>query len=168
MLFKDELPDNLFTYVEKADLKFEKKFNINLGGVLINDKDNDEIKQNLILFNIGGLSNYEVASLERGFYMGQYNMNLILGGNKIYNHEEYFKELEDYYNIKKNNKNPIVKTEEKYTVEKKEYEKKNVGKKDTKVEININNDSKGSKEKMKKKGKNDSQDDDTEFPESFK
>ena len=167
MLCKNELPNNLFTFVEKPEnIQYKnKKFNINFGGQ-INDQEKEEIKQNLILFNIGGLSNYEVASLERGVYLEQYNMNLILGGNKVYNHEEYFKELEDYYNIKNKNKNPIEKTEEEFTNLKKN-EKNNLEKKDTKVDINIINDSKGSKEKMKKKGINNNLDD-TDEPTDFK
>ena len=121
MICRNDLPDNLFTFVEKPEnlQNKNKKYNINFGGQ-INAQENEEIKKYLILFNIGGLSNYEVASLERGVYLGQYNMNLILGGNKVYNHEEYLKELEDYYNIKNTNKNPIKRTEEKFTNEKKE------------------------------------------------
>lgn len=152
MCCKDKLPNDLFTFVEKPEnLKFQKKkYAINIDNV-INEDNEEEIKQNLILFNLGGLSYYEISSLERGTYLGQYNMNLILGGNKIYNHEEYISEIKDY--IEKKNK--IVKTEEKDDLPKFEN-------KDSKIQIsdNISYGEKGSKEKMRKKGKKNNEDND--------
>ena len=161
MLCKNKLPNNLFTFVEKPEnIQYQSKgYATNFGGI-INDQEKEEIKQNLILFNIGGLSNYEVASLERGVYLGQYNMNLILGGNKVYNYEEYFEELKDYY-IR--HKNYIVKTLEGTKIKK--VEDNNLEKVDTKIDIDISYDEKGSKEKMKKKKNNNL--DDT-YPEDFK
>ena len=161
MLCKNKLPNNLFTFVEKPEnIQYQQKTYVTNFGGLINDQEKEEIKQNLILFNIGGLSNYEVASLERGVYLGQYNMNLILGGNKVYNHEEYFKELVNYY-IKK--KNTMVKTLEGIKIKK--VEENILEKVDTKIDIDISYDSKGSKEKMKKKKNNNL--DDT-YPDDFK
>ena len=162
MLCKNKLPENLFTFVEKPEnIQYQQKsFVANFGGQINNDKEKEEIKQNLILFNIGGLSNYEVASLERGVYLGQYNMNLILGGNKVYNHEEYFDELEDYY-IR--HKNSMVKTLE--GIKLKKVQDNILEKGDTKIDIDISYDSKGSKEKMKKKKNNNL--DDT-YPDDFK
>ena len=144
MCCKDKLPADLFTFVEKPEnVKFQKKkYAINLGNAK-NEDEEKEIKQNLILFNLGGLSNYEISSLERGDSLGQYNMNLILGGNKIYNHEEYISELKDYIE-KKNN---IIKTEEKDDLGKIKENK------DTIIQMpdDISYSEKGSKEKMKKK-----------------
>ena len=169
MCCKDKLPNDLFTFVEKPEnVKYQKKkYAINLDNI-INEDSEEGNKQNLILFNIGGLSNYEISSLERGVFLGQYNMNLILGGNKIYNHEEYFSEIKDFIE-KKNN---IVKTEEKNDNPK--QRKENNEMKDSKIEIsdNISYEEKGSKEKMKKKGKKnltkESKDDTQEFEEDMK
>ena len=52
---------------------------------------------NLILFNVGGLSTYEVSSLEKAIKNKQFNMNLIYGSNQIYNHDEYLKYIKDYF-----------------------------------------------------------------------
>ena len=52
---------------------------------------------NLILFNVGGLSTYEVSSLEKAIKNKQLNMNLIYGSNQIYNHEEYLQYIKDYF-----------------------------------------------------------------------
>lgn len=169
MCCKDKLPNDLFTFIERPEnLKFQKKkYNINLDNI-INEDNEEENEQNLILFNIGGLSNYEISSLERGVFLGQYNMNLILGGNKIYNHEEYLSEIKDFIE-KKNN---IVRIEEKDDMPKLKIENKEM--KDSKIEISdsISYEEKGSKEKMKKKGKKNfvkkPQDETHEFEEDMK
>ena len=83
-------------------------------------------------------------------------MNLILGGNKVYNHEEYFNEVKDYIN----NKNIIKETEEKSD--------KNLEKKDSKINIDDKLSGSGSKEKMKKTGKNIKSNDDDTFDEDLK
>ena len=157
MVCKNKLPNGLFTFVEKPEnLKIQKKKITTNFDNLINDSIEEENKQNLILFNLGGLSNYEISSLERGEYLGQYNMNLILGGNKVYNHEEYFNEVKDYIN----NKNIIKETEEKSD--------KNLEKKDSKINIDDKLSGSGSKEKMKKTGKNIKSNDDDTFDEDLK
>lgn len=158
MACKNKLPENLFTYVEKPEnIKIQKKkLTTNFDNV-INKKD-DEKKQNLILFNIGGLSNLEISSLEKGDKIGQYNMNLILGSNKIYNSEEYFVEINDYINKKNFDTGTIIETKE-------EDINKNLESKDIKVDVKgISFDDKGSKEKMKNIGnkqKNRKNSDDT-------
>ena len=99
MCGKNKLPKAFFSFVEKPENLPEKKVNINLGlfGNNKNDDEEDEkSKQNLILYNIGGLSNYEIASLEKGVDAGHWGLNLILGANKIYNYKEYFIELNNY------------------------------------------------------------------------
>ena len=99
MCRKNKLPKAFFSFVEKPENLPEKKVNINLGlfGNNKNDDEEDEkSKQNLILYNIGGLSNYEIASLEKGVDAGHWGLNLILGANKIYNYKEYFIELNNY------------------------------------------------------------------------
>ena len=157
MVCKNKLPNSLFTFVEKPEnLKIQKKKITTNFDNLINDRIEEENKQNLILFNLGGLSNYEISSLERGEYLGQYNMNLILGGNKVYNHEEYFNEVKDYIN----NKNIIKETEEKSD--------KNLEKKDSKINIDDKLSGSGSKEKMKKTGKNIKSNDEDTFDEDLK
>lgn len=140
MCCKNQLPSELFTYVEKPEnLKVKKKY-LTKFDHLINKTDEEENKQYLILFNLGGLSNFEISSLERGEYLEQYDMNLILGGNKIYNYEEYFNEIKDY-----NAKTNLYKeTEEK-------DEKNNYGKKDSKISIKMNDyKNNGSKEAFKR------------------
>ena len=52
---------------------------------------------NLILFNVGGLSTFEIASLEKANKNKQFNMNIIYGSNQIYNHEEYIKYIKEYF-----------------------------------------------------------------------
>ena len=127
MCCKNKLPENLFTFVEKPEnIKFQKNINnINL----INDKEDEENLQNLILFNIGGLSNYEISSLERGKYLGQYNMNLILGSNKVYNYNEYFNEIKKYLK----GKNEIIRKKEE---EFKDIDENNEKERDIKIKIN--------------------------------
>ena len=157
MCCKGKLPNNLFTFVEKPEnLIIQKKNILTNFGNLISGSNEEEKKQNLILFNLGGLSNYEISSLERGEYLGQYNMNLILGSNKVYNYEEYFEEIKNY----NKRKDLIKKCEEKNDNEK-------YGKKDSKIDINDLYSGNGSKEKMKKNDNNYKNDDDT-FEEDMK
>ena len=69
MCSKNELPKDIFTFVEKAEnIKTHNKFGLKIDEYK-NSEEEDKNKQNLILFNIGGLSNYEIASLERGSYI---------------------------------------------------------------------------------------------------
>ena len=96
MCCKNELPEEDFQYVIKPKLmnanKINKKYKAN---ILIQNQDMDLQSENmlnidnLILFNVGGLSTYEVSSLEKAIKNKQLNMNLIYGSNQIYNHEEY-------------------------------------------------------------------------------
>ena len=162
MCSKNELPKTFFSYVEKPENLPQKAVKINLGlfGSKQDEDDNDS-NQNLILYCIGGLSNYEVASIEQGLENGQWGLNLILGANKIYNYKEFFGEISDY--LKGNNE--IISVEEKIPKEIKNKKKKDEeerkkeekkGDKEQKVDINKidnkkNNNGKYSKEKLKKK-----------------
>ena len=104
MCCKNELPEEDFQYVVKPKLnnanKINKKYKAN---ILIQNQDMDLQSENmlnidnLILFNVGGLSTYEVSSLEKAIKNKQFNMNLIYGSNQIYNHEEYLKYIKDFY-----------------------------------------------------------------------
>ena len=104
MCCKNELPEDDSTYVIKPKLmnanKINKKYKAN---ILIQNQDLDLQSENmlnidnLILFNVGGLSTYEISSLEKGIKNKQFNMNLIYGSNQIYNHEEYLKYINDYF-----------------------------------------------------------------------
>ena len=104
MCCKNELPEEDFQYVIKPKLmkanKINKKYKAN---ILIQNQDMDLQSENmlnidnLILFNVGGLSTYEVSSLEKAIKNKQFNMNLIYGSNQIYNHEEYLKYINDYF-----------------------------------------------------------------------
>ena len=95
MCSKNELPKDLFEYIEPPiNIDFESSkinfFNEN------NIKNEEEKKQNLILYNIGGLSNYEISSIDKSDDQGQFNFNVIYGSNNIYNYQEYFNEINDY------------------------------------------------------------------------
>ena len=165
MCSKNELPKTFFSYVEKPE-NLPQKVKISLGLFGSKQEDDNDSNQNLILYCIGGLSNFEVASMEQGLEIGQWGLNLILGANKIYNYKEFFGEISDY--LKGNN--GIISVEEKIPKEiknkkekdkeerKKEEEKnKNKGKK---VDINEkDNNGKFSKEKLNKKFDLNSSDD---------
>lgn len=162
MCSKNNLPKDIFTYVEKPEnIKTQNRFG--LKNDMFKNSEEDKNKQNLILFNIGGLSNYEIASLERGSYINQYDVNLILGANKIYNYKEYFDELTHYFNgnneiIKVNEVMPKeIKETKNNTKKKKEAEKNDSAEQKINVrEINEkDSDGKYSKEKLKKKKRND-------------
>ena len=159
MCSKNKLPKDIFVFVEKP----ENIKNQNIKIDLFKDADeDDQNRQNLILFNIGGLSNYEIASLERGNYIDQYDLNLVLGANKIYNYEEFFNELTDYFN----GNNQIIKIKEEIPkeIEKtlKNEEKENVKKIESgehKVSIRDIDDEesngKYSREKLKKRNRDE-------------
>ena len=160
MCSKNELPKTFFSYVEKPE-NLPQKVKINLGLFGSKQEDDNDSNQNLILYCIGGLSNFEVASMEQGLEIGQWGLNLILGANKIYNYKEFFGEISDY--LKGNN--GIISVEEKIPKEiknkkekdeedRKKEEKK--GDKEQKVDINKidnkkNNNGKFSKEKLNQK-----------------
>lgn len=162
MCSKNQLPKNMFTFVEKPEnIKTQNKFGLKIDRLINSEEDKN--KQNLILFNIGGLSNYEIASLERGSYLNQYDLNLILGANKIYNYKEYFDELTHYLN----GSNEITKKKEEIPKEIKETKnnsnKRKEDEKDDSAEQKISvrevnekdSDGKFSKEKLKKKKRDD-------------
>ena len=78
MCSKNELPKDLFEYLElPTNINFENSainfYNEN------NIKNEEENKQNLILYNIGGLSNYEISSIDKSNEIGQFNFNIIYG-----------------------------------------------------------------------------------------
>ena len=106
MCCKDELPEQDFVYVEKPkfwnnNINNNKK--IYKANSLIENQDLDlESKislniDNLIVFNVGGLSTFEISSLEKANKNKQFNMNVIYGSNQIYNHEEYIKYIQEYF-----------------------------------------------------------------------
>jgi hypothetical protein len=84
MCCKNELPEEDFAYVIKPKLmnanKINKKYKAN---ILIQNQDLDLQSENmlnidnLIVFNVGGLSTYEISSLEKGIKNKQFNMNII-------------------------------------------------------------------------------------------
>ena len=104
MCCKNSLPKEDFEYVEKPkffnDKGYKKLYKANS---LIENQDLDlESKiplnlDNLIIFNVGGISTYEISSLEKANKNKQFNMNLIYGSNQIYNHEEYIKYIQEYF-----------------------------------------------------------------------
>jgi len=169
MCSKNKLPKDLFTFVEKPENiktqnRIKTKFDMFKGSQ--EEEQDSNMKQNLILFNIGGLSNYEISSLERGRHIKQYDINLILGANKIYNYEEYYDEIKCYLE----GKNQIIRNEEEMPEEiKATIEKNNNGEENEneqqKVDIkNVEYPSYiESEEKFEKNKKENSLDNDTNF-----
>ena len=105
MCCKNELPEGDFEYVLKPKLlnninHNRKQFTADF---LIDNKDLDSQSEiapndnNLIIFNVGGLSTYEIASLEKANKNKQFGMNIIYGSNQIYNHKEYIDYIKDYF-----------------------------------------------------------------------
>ena len=105
MCCKNELPEGDFEYVLKPKLlnninHNKKQFT---GDFLIDNKDLDSQSEmapnddNLIIFNVGGLSTYEIASLEKASKNKQFGMNIIYGSNQIYNHREYIEYIKEYF-----------------------------------------------------------------------
>ena len=121
MCCRNELPEGDFNYVIKPKLLNTNFFQNNKNykaNTLIENQDLDLESQiplnidNLILFNVGGLSTFEIASLEKANKNKQFNMNIIYGSNQIYNHEEYINYILEYFKgnsgiVKGNNYNMI-------------------------------------------------------------
>ena len=150
MCTKNELPKDLFEYLEPpSNLCFENtKINIFKEN---NIKKEEENKQNLILYNIGGLSNYEISSIDKANNIAQFNFNLIYGSNNIYNYEEYFDEIKAYLE----GNNGII--QENYNEEEiniNEPESNQIENNfEINEEINVKNEEKKEKKKKKKKRK---------------
>ena len=152
MCTKNELPKDLFEYLEPpSNLCFENtKINIFKEN---NIKKEEENKQNLILYNLGGLSNYEISSIDKANNIAQFNFNLIYGSNNIYNYDEYFQEIKGYLE----GDNGIIQenyNEEEINVNNPEFNQieNNLELND---EINIKNEEKKEKRKKKRKYKKD-------------
>ena len=151
MCCKNELPKDLFEYIEPPEniefQKYQAKI-IMENNININNKDEIKNLQNLILFNVGGLSNYEVSSIDKANNIGQFNFNMILGGNKIYNYNEYFNEIKEYLDgkngiINEDEENPedfYINNENEKNEEEEKKEKKKKKKKKRKNSSNDNYD----------------------------
>ena len=150
MCSKNELPKDLFEYLEPPiNVNFENSkinfYNEN------NIKNEEENKQNLILYNIGGLSNYEISSIDKSNEIGQFNFNIIYGSNNIYNYQEYFDEIKEY--LQGNNGIINKDDNEEELKAKNEFEMNNeLNNNYNEQEINIK-DEKNKEEKKKKKKK---------------
>ena len=160
MCSKNQLPKAFFSYVEKPENLPQKATKINLGLFgSKNEEDDTDSNKNLILFCIGGLSNFEIASIEQGLSVGQWGLNLILGANKIYNYKEFFDEI--YHYLNGNNEIKTIKEaipKEIVNKKKKDYEDRMKGGKNEnqeqkvdihKIENKKNSGGKYSKEKLK-------------------
>ena len=137
MCSKNQIPNSLFEWVEEPSnlKKVGKKYKANF--IEINNKqvddDFDENRPNLILYNIGGLSHYEVSSIEKANNNKQFNYNIIIGSNKIYNAKEYFNEIEKF-NEGKSGFNKDFRSKDK-------DDNTEIGTKDIKLQINNSDDS---------------------------
>ena len=106
MCCRNELPEDDFSFVVKPkflNTNFYQNNKNYKANTLIENQDLDLESQiplnidNLIVFNVGGLSTFEIASLEKANKNKQFNMNVIYGSNQIYNHEEYIKYIQEYF-----------------------------------------------------------------------
>ena len=108
MFCRNELPEDDFSFVVKPKFLKTNFYQNNQNykaNILIENQDLDLESQsqislnidNLILFNIGGLSIFEIASLERANKNKQFNINIIYGSNQIYNHKVYIKYIQEYF-----------------------------------------------------------------------
>ena len=95
---KNNLNQNYFTFLSEKKNKFHKlKSKI----IHIND-DNvkyvefDENLPTILLFNFGGLSYYEISSIYKGIKNCEFNYNIIFGGNKLYNSDEYLDDVNNF------------------------------------------------------------------------
>ena len=98
MCCKNELPKDLFEYIEPPENITFSKYQVN--SIIENNLGNSQNLKNFILFNVGGLSNYEIASIDKSNSNGQFGFNIIYGSNTIYNYKEYLNELKDYFDGK--------------------------------------------------------------------
>ena len=102
MCCKNQLPENDFEYVVKPKL-FSQNQKKMKADILIENIDLDIQNEaplnldNLIIFNNGGLSTYEISSLEKAKKNKHFNMNIIYGSNQIYIHEEYINYIKEYF-----------------------------------------------------------------------
>ena len=154
MCTKNELPKDLFEYLEPpSNLNFENtKINIFKENDIKKEEGN---KQNLILYNIGGLSNFEISSIDKANKIAKFNFNIIYGANNIYNYEEYFNEIKEYLN----GNNGIINenyNEEEININKEFFEVNQI-ENGLKVnnEIDVKNEEKKEKKKKKRKYKED-------------
>ena len=104
MCCKNELPESDFEYVVKPKLfnqninKTKNKANLLIENLDLDLQDDMPLNlDNLIIYNVGGLSTYEISSLEKAKKNKQFNMNIIYGSNQIYNHGEYINYIKEYF-----------------------------------------------------------------------
>ena len=145
MCCKNELPKDIFEYLESPkNIEFQKN-DVNFF-IENNIKEEKEYNQNLILYNIGGLSNYEISSIDKSNEIGQFSFNIIYGSNKIFNYKEYFEEINQYFQGNNELINDIINDDNKNIVM-----NDNKSENDEKININKNN----KKKKNKKKSDDD-------------
>ena len=99
---RQELNPDEYAFVETpTGLPAVKKYtshNIFLGNRSENE-DDEEDKQNIIVFNIGGIAHNEIASLDNLVKEKKINFKVIIGSTGIYTASQYLKELEDLGSI---------------------------------------------------------------------
>ena len=94
---KNKLNENYFTFMEDKKKVFQKS----KSKLILNDEnakyvEYDENSHTILLFNLGGLSYYEISNIYKGIRNNQFNYNIILGSNKLYNSEEYLEEINNF------------------------------------------------------------------------
>ena len=95
---KNNLNQNYFTFLSEKKNKFHKLKSkiIHLNDDNIKYVEFDENLPTILLFNFGGLSYYEISSIYKGIKNCEFNYNIIFGGNKLYNSDEYLDDVNNF------------------------------------------------------------------------
>lgn len=95
MCVNDVLPSNLFKYLQNRKSNKKKKKRIdrfNMNQII----DDDQDKNYMFVFNFGGLSHYEISTIETKSKDLDYQ--IILGSNVVLNAHEYLEQVNIYVN----------------------------------------------------------------------
>ena len=94
---KNKLNENYFTFLADKKKIFQKsKSKLYFNDENVKYVEYDENSHSILLFNLGGLSYYEISNIYKGIRNNQFNYNIILGSNKLYNSEEYLEEINNF------------------------------------------------------------------------
>ena len=94
---KNKLNENYFTFLADKKKIFQKsKSKLYFNDENVKYVEYDENSHSILLFNLGGLSYYEISNIYKGIRNNQFNYNIIIGSNKFYNSDEYLEEINNF------------------------------------------------------------------------
>ena len=94
---KNKLNENYFTFLADKKKIFQKsKSKLYFNDENVKYVEYDENSHSILLFNLGGLSYYEIGNIYKGIRNNQFNYNIIIGSNKFYNSDEYLEEINNF------------------------------------------------------------------------